>query len=100
MNNNDNNEDEDYDENEGEDRGYYNEEIYERVRDDDSIFLIENIEELIERLKKTMYYSLSDERIAKDLIYYILQKTKLKIKVVDNITDNYQHISFEELKNG
>jgi DNA-binding MurR/RpiR family transcriptional regulator len=65
---------------------------YDRVRDDNSMELIESVEELIDKLSKLMYYKNRSEGLAKDIIQTTLNKLKLKIKSVDTYP-TFQHLN-------
>jgi hypothetical protein len=72
--------------------GYGVDEVYDRIRDDDSEFLMESVKELIDKLSKLMYYKNRNEGLAKDIIQNTLEKLKLKIGSVENISPQYQRI--------
>jgi len=75
-----------------------NDEIYDRMRDNDSEELINSVNELIARISKLMYYKNRKEGLAKDLIQHILLTLNLKIERLDSITPNYQSLVLSEVK--
>jgi hypothetical protein len=81
-----------------EEDNYDIDDAYDKIRDEDGIFLVESVQEVIAKLKRRMYYKSNMQRIAKDMISYILFQTNLKIKNIDNITEKMQIIDFEEVK--
>lgn len=67
-------------------------EIYDRMRDENSEEMMNGVDELITRLSKLMYYKNRKEGLAKDLIQHILLKLNLKIERLDSITSKYQSL--------
>lgn len=79
--------------------GYDVDEVYDRIRDDDSECLRESVYELIEKLSKLIYYKNRNEGLAKDIIQNTLEKLKFKIGSVENIAhfQNIELIKKEEV---
>ena len=78
-------------------RGEDIDDIYDRVRDDNSMELLESVEELIERISKLLYYKNRSEGLAKDIISMTLDKLKVKIDSVDTYPQfQYFHITKRE----
>jgi plastocyanin domain-containing protein len=65
--------------------------IWEIVRDNNSVDLMENVDKLIENANGLVYYKNNSERIAKDIIQAVLSKLKVKIEVT-NVSSKYQSI--------
>jgi hypothetical protein len=73
----------------------FSDDVYDRMREDNSIELIEAVEEVIKKANNLMYFKNNPERIAKDIINATLSKLKFKIKDIENITPKYQKINLE-----
>jgi hypothetical protein len=68
---------------------------YDTMRDDNSMTLIEGVQELIDKVKDLPYYRNRKEGMAKDIIQNTLRLLDLKVKVVRNITPKFQDIEFK-----
>jgi hypothetical protein len=71
--------------------------VYDRVRDDNTETLMESISKLLEDSKKLWYYKDRNEGLAKDIIQFVLNELKLKVKSVDTYSPKFQVINLEEI---
>ena len=74
------------------------EDVYDRIRDDNTETLMENIKQLLDNTKNLCYYKHRKEGLAKDIIQFVLEELKLKIESVDTYGENFQVINLEEKK--
>jgi len=76
----------------------YLDDSYDRIREENSILLMESVQDLIINLGKLTYYKGRKEGLAKDLITNILRETEMKISV-DDVTPSFQNILLEKKEN-
>lgn len=75
---------------------------YDRMRDDDSLFLMENVKEVVDKCKNLSYFKNRTESLGKDLIECVLFELDLKIKEIRDLTPTFQIVELmkKEEKNG
>ena len=88
----------DYDEDRAEEmRQMRDDRIYDSIRDEESVLIMEAVKELIRKAKGMMYFKNNSEIIGKDIIQNTLRELNLKVEEVSPITDKLQDIRLVEI---
>lgn len=68
---------------------------YDRMRDDNTDTMLEEVTQVIQKLEKLPYYRINKQRIAKDIIWATLDKMKMKIEVRE--INGHQFVEAKEI---